>query len=303
MHCHIFLPELDPRFVAEIRQHRPGFPAFSRLLARAAESVQSEFSVERLFMQFAGYPAGYALAPALAQAEGIETTDGYWLKIEPVHQVADMDRVRQFPADSIPPVLGQILGELLEDDGNRLVQGNRGGWYLNYSGHQDFTTTDVADTWGNNLFPFMPAGEDARYWRRLMTEIQMQLYNTPESGQGASALANAVWFWGNGAMQQHSLAGETIIGGEHDLIDIASDRGATIHSEIFPQYDEFLRGGTGNARQLLWLARETDPALIEKRLLATALGQLKRGQISKLGICIDDTVYTVTRWSLLKFWK
>ena len=158
--------------------------------------------------------AGAGRAPwgALAAlADGIELGDAAWALALPVHlelgreslSLDDPQRV-QLAADEAGALLDAVRG-LLVDDGWRVEQAEPGRWLLAHPSLAEVDTADPARAIGRNVASWMPGGEAARPWRRLLTEMQMvwqhHAVNEARLARGAADV-NTLWLHGCGRLPQ-----------------------------------------------------------------------------------------------------
>lgn len=76
-------------------------------------------------------------------------------------------------------------------------------WYLRLAAATQVKLSPLDDVVGRPVKHFLPEGEDARQWQRVMNEAQIVLHNHPlnrireETGRRA---VNSLWLWGAGAL-------------------------------------------------------------------------------------------------------
>jgi hypothetical protein len=124
----------------------------------------------------------------------------------PVHYVADMSSVR-LPADGILS-LSQLDAEVLavdfnrvwQDAGIRLLAGRR-ALYCAVDQALDATTQDPEGVLDQRIENHLPTGADAPRLRRLMSEIEMWLFEhalNRSRTMNAAAAVSGLWLWGGG---------------------------------------------------------------------------------------------------------
>jgi hypothetical protein len=124
----------------------------------------------------------------------------------PVHYVADMSSVR-LPADGIlslsqaeAEVLAVDFNRVWHDAGLRLLAGRR-ALYCVVDRILDATTSDPEDVLDQRIGNHQPAGADAQRLRRLMSEIEMWLFEhalNRSRTSNAAPVVNGLWLWGGG---------------------------------------------------------------------------------------------------------
>lgn len=135
--------------------------------------------------------------------------DAYWLRMDPVHlRAGAREIVMTDPAElHLDAEANQMLGDTcvrhLAEEGIRLELGPAGRWYLLLAEAPDLVTRPPSECLGRDVASFLPAGGDARLWRRRLTELQMVLAASPvneERAQHGLPVVNSVWLWGGGRL-------------------------------------------------------------------------------------------------------
>jgi hypothetical protein len=82
-------------------------------------------------------------------------------------------------------------------------------WYWHLPNESGLTTYPPYALLGKNITHYLPTGPQQKAWRRLLTEIQMQLHqssvNTHRQAQN-QAPVNGLWLWGEGQPPPRSPA-------------------------------------------------------------------------------------------------
>ncbi|MGB6310897.1 MAG: hypothetical protein WBF89_24180 [Steroidobacteraceae bacterium] len=145
-------------------------------------------------------------AAALCAERG--RVDAGWVFIAtPVHYIAEMANVR-LHADGIvslaPPqadVLAADFNGMWHDTGMRLVPGRSGELFLLSDRPLEARTHDPRDALDRHIDDYLPSGADAPQLRRLMSEIEMWLFehavNRARAGSGQPPV-KGLWLWGGG---------------------------------------------------------------------------------------------------------
>jgi len=131
------------------------------------------------------------------------------LRADPVYLEADRDCVRLL-ATTLPDLdmaaARQLIDEingLFADEPWRLLAGTAQRWYLLLDGEPGIRTRPPTEVLGDNIHDALPAGDDARYWRKIINEIQMLLFASPVNRQRLEqgrVAANSLWLWGEGPL-------------------------------------------------------------------------------------------------------
>ena len=214
----------------------------------------------------------------------------YWLRVDPVTVWADMARVFMAAcgfADLDPYERNEVesvVRGVLEEEGIDLHGDHPERWCIALERPLEFGFMPLQQALGMDLGDALPDHPEARYWRRVMNEIQVALHNSSVNARRRSRgqrEVNSVWFWGGGFIPDaaaHYLF-DTVYS-DHPvsrglaLINDCSLRGADQVSD-----SDFVRDG----RSVLidWSATGLDPAaaLAELELLVgRVLTLVRRGQ-------------------------
>lgn len=152
-----------------------------------------------------------------ADADGLAVKsppDLAWGLLTPVHCHLGTDQVTLLDPDALAldeadsRALLAAVHELFEREGYLLVWGAPTRWYLAHESLAELATASLDRVIGRNLLPWLPAGRDARPWRRLQNELQMLLHEHPlNAGREARGLlpVNNAWLSGCGILPADPL--------------------------------------------------------------------------------------------------
>lgn len=149
---------------------------------------------------------------------------------------------------------------------------------------------------GDDAFPYLPEGPDARRWRSLMGEAQVLLHQHPvnvERARRGLPPANSLWFWGAGVLP--------------DRVEIDADRVTTADPEL-AAYAR-VAGATVSDR-----VDATKPGLIDLRaerrwsviddLAELAVAAMRQGAFASITLDFaDGQVIRLDRGQRWRFWK
>ncbi|MFZ4758686.1 MAG: hypothetical protein ACOYLX_11035, partial [Burkholderiaceae bacterium] len=203
----------------------PAWAAIARRsrLAREAgpdDPPPSDPGHERWLRERLCLPAGCALAACAAAADHLD--DVAW-RIDPVHLHVGRDHlVMTEPAglalaadDAV--ALAASIAPLFDDDGLELVVPGGPRWYLRERSAERplrLRTRPLSGASGRNVDAWMPTGDDARRWRRLLNEVQMTWHAHPVNAARAERglpPVNSLWIDGRcpGAADRQGAAADT----------------------------------------------------------------------------------------------
>ncbi|MDE2088694.1 MAG: hypothetical protein KGJ12_01595, partial [Gammaproteobacteria bacterium] len=186
-------------------------PATERLLARADRDVDAAGGFEtRSFTLFGVESDPRHDLPVAAVTRLIDspgTSEGWWLRADPVHLRPERDHLIVFDARLLD-IRREEAQALVEEfnaafgaDGGRLEAATPERWYLSLAEDPGIRTHALRETVGRNPYEFLPQGEQGARWRRFLSEVQMLFHdsrvNAAREQRGEPAL-NSVWFWGAG---------------------------------------------------------------------------------------------------------
>lgn len=251
------------------------------------------------------------VAALSALGDGLDPSTGWWLRVDPVHMVADRDQL--YLSASTTLVLEQAeadafvaeLNRLYADDGWRFFAVTSQRWYLRLPEALSMRSTPTLKAIGSRVGDVLPQGEDALYWQRVMTEIQMLLHSSTVNTRRAEAglmEVNSLWFWGGGELPdaehtprwQRMLAQEPLARGlslSHGIITDTSTAAAL----------ESLRSGEG---AFLWQVTARSLQDFEAGLVAPLLNCLKSAELDELVIELPGILRCrVERAHLRRWWR
>jgi hypothetical protein len=273
-------------------------PLLERLLARAdSPTVVTDWRADALQSQ-ASAVEPFAAAPiALFAAHG--PSSGAWACIAtPVHYTAEMSNVRLAPDGILrldaaaAAALALDFNRVWRDSGICMQVGRFADLFCIFDAPLSVATYDPEGVLDRHIEEFLPQGPDAPRLRRLMSEIEMWLFEhaalgAPARGAPARAapVANGLWLWGGGGMRT--------VAPLHDLKCAGTDA-------VFSYFGgDVSRGGVvaapspGSAE---WLAAET-------QWLQPAVSGLKSGRLTRILVSAADRCFTVRSSSLRRFWR
>jgi hypothetical protein len=120
---------------------------------------------------------------------------------------ADMARVfmTQFGFADLDPFerneIENCIRGVLREEGIDLYADHPERWCIPLEKPLDFSFTPLDEALGMDIAEALPEHPEARYWRRVLNEIQVALHNAPVNirrrASGRREI-NSVWFWGGG---------------------------------------------------------------------------------------------------------
>jgi hypothetical protein len=275
-------------------------PMLERLIARASTSARVADWRAEAFRVIA--PDEMTMPPiaatALQAAPG--ASSGAWVCIAtPVHFSAGMSSVTM-PHDGIlelsreeADTLAAGFNRTFVGTGMRLSVNRRAVLLCVFDQMLEATTHDPEAMAGSDVFGFQPTGADAPRLRRLMSEMEMWLFDHDVNRARAASARQPItglWLWGGGAMGP-----------------MPAVRGWTAgHDPFFAAFGDEMRlprePGSGVVVCSDYPGSSTWSA-VEQRWLAPALAALKSGRIKRLDLSAADRRFSLGRAPNWRFWR
>jgi len=251
----------------------------------------------------------YPSAAVMRTASTNERPAGFWLRMQPMHFIAGLDRIttvvlrgagRMTAAERSS--LDPVFAEHLQPAGLELHAADD-EWLLRSASPLNLQTVTPEFAAANPLAEILPRGADAGPIRRLMTEMQMLLHEHPvnarREARGAPPI-NAVWVHGEGILSDLSSVSLPAGYGEDPFL-----RG------IYRLHDQVAGAKPADAKSLLAQLRGPTVAVIdapdldalESQWLAPLARALLSGAISKLTLMFDAWQVSVERADMFKLWR
>ena len=248
-------------------------------------------------------------APVMRTAMSGERAGGFWLRAEPIHFAAGLDRLTTVPLRGAARMsaaeraaLSPTFVEHLQATGFELHDGAEGEWLLRSEPLQVQTVSPEFAA-ANPTEQILPRGRDAGGLRRLMTEMQMLLHEHPVNAQrqarGLPAL-NAIWVHGEGMLSDVKARSLPAACGDDVYL-----RG------VYRLHDQSVNAAPVDAGALLkQVAGPTlavidapDVDTLETNWLAPLSRALLSGAITRLTVILDEWQVTTDRAAMFKLWR
>ncbi len=201
--------------------NRPGFPlpeapALARLLGRAETLAGDEGLDATLFRLFGLDPAKALPVAALTLLmDGGDPREGWWLRADPVHLLADLHQIVAREARHLAisaaeaKALADVFNRHFQAEGLSLQALHPERWYLRLDQDPGIRTYPLEQAAGRNIAPLLPHGPHSQYWRSLLTEAQMLFHdaavNQARQDRGLPSI-NSLWLWGGGPLPKRAAA-------------------------------------------------------------------------------------------------
>jgi hypothetical protein len=213
----------------------------------------------------------------------------------PVHYVAEMSNVR-LPADGIVSLrrpeaeaLAADFNRVWNDAGIRLLAGRRAHLYCVVDHTPGVTTHDPEEVLDRRIENHLPAGAAAPRLRRLMSEIEMWLFEHAVNRSrtaNAETTVNGLWLWGGGSALASLPPVEGWTAGDDPFFNAFAARPESSSGPACGVMVTVADPGSAEWRD------------IESRWLERSLADLRSGRIARLDLSAGGLCFSVgARWN------
>lgn len=300
---------------------QPLYTALNRRISRADVSRLAAGDFVSTLHQLICPQCDLGLSEITASFGGDAMLDQVRYRIDPVHFRAESDHAI---------LLGPELLELVDEESQRLVEAfNRhfeedrvtltldaeGHWYLHYERPLQLSFTSLDEALGRDIKHFMPTGDDALWWRRIVNEAQMLFFqhdvNQQREADGRLSI-NGLWLWDRAFSPAEAVTQYQQLFSDHRL---ATSMAAQSSLPVTPLQDWHLDNHPGNSLMLddslyasmcygdiqAWLEALQD---FSENRFAKLEQALKQGSLQQLVLYpCDGRSFSITRRQGVKFWK
>lgn len=278
---------------------------------RAIEASQDSLQAAILAaLQLRDAAENYRGAPVMRAGISGELATGFWLRAQPIHFAAGLDRVTMVPLRGSARMsaaerqqLSPTFTDHLQSTGFELHDGADGEWLLRAPAPLQVRTVGPAFAAANPRDEILPGGRDAGGLRRLMTELQMLLHEHPVNTRRqvrGMPLLNAIWIHGEG--MSSDVRARPLPAAHGDDVYL---RG------IYLMQGQSVQAKPVDAAALL--AQVTGPTVavvdvpdleaLDSRWLAPLSRALLGGAIAKLTVMFEGWDVSTARGAMFKFWR
>ena len=347
MNLHLFIPNLfwpDSTF-HEIYQDL-SLPAIEILFTKSIQTKDESQGVEDWLCKAFGVEKQQDIPVApltlLADKAGdIEIGGGYWLRADPVHLRVEHERVLLADSRTFSISLEEacqfvevINKHFAKDDfspscemDNRrklisLLPLSADRWYLYMQTTPIIQTHLLSEAAAKNINEHFPYGTEGMFWKGILNEIQMLLYEHPLNQareQRGDLAINGIWLWGGGVIPKFVTSPYTHVW-SNDVFPRSLARACGANHTELPVSLGSLQQQNKPGRHLVFLDslhgkyeygdaygwRESLKEL-EKEWFEPALNMLKNNIINQVTITTinkgEAINFSITKNNLYKFWR
>ena len=207
MNLDVLIPSLLLPASTHTQFSPPSVPVLEKLLARADRQVDAALAEPSWLFKRWGVVTGAPLAAVLAEYDGLDSTNDGWMFAEPIHLVADRDRLTMFTSHFLElnsvetAAFISALNVHFADRNLQFYAPTIERWYVRCGSAEIPETTPPNFARTGSLIDFQPKSRGAISWRAVQNEAQMLFFshalNDARQLDGKVA-ASGVWFWGGG---------------------------------------------------------------------------------------------------------
>jgi hypothetical protein len=256
----------------------------------------------------------WPVAPFTARAAGLKVGEDYWLRLDPVCLDVSMRgpwlRAGQALEEEEARALHGLVAPILSPAGYEILAGQGGVLHMRCKRAPRLDTTPLDQVDGRLPTPFLPRGEEAPTWVRLLHEVQMALHEHPINQARAATgrlPINSLWPWGGGRYIPPARLPE----GVWSDLPLLQQLAAAVDVPVAPAPDslaQFL--AAPGLRGVVALSGERDgahaPDLLEtweQTWLRPLQGALRRGRLASAQVDLLGPGAVSRRMTPLQAWR
>ena len=308
---------------------QPAFPAIQYLLAHGHREKLPVTGFCRilstLFMLDSTSVMEPPAAPVTWCIDEDCDTDGIWMRGDPVHLLADVNKMilqdeSVFNLDQHDAlVLAADIRESFTQRGMELYTPTTTRWYIELDKLPDIKTTPIHEVAGNDIRPFLPGGKEQLFWKQLLNEVQMALNSSPVNEkrirQGELPI-NSLWFWGCGRLPAKPAVPWSKIYADDVMTKGLARLSGRAFYDLPETIDEIFRDLSDSDNILVvisfgyyhtqyqnhrgWMDYA---GYLEELWFKGILNALKQKKITSLNVFNEFYKISISKSSFLKFWK
>lgn len=190
----VFVPELEALLSAANARPGPLEALFARAAARPLDRAAAAAQL------LTAEPLAAGATGRLAAGAG-DAEDAVWMRVDPIRLVPDLNAVWVQPSarlESDHPALPE-LDELFAAADLVFERCGPELGFLRLTSVPDCRFQPPQALAGQSLDHALPVGPDARFWRRLLNDVQIILHQYRDSSE-----VGGLWFWGPGVLPPRS---------------------------------------------------------------------------------------------------
>jgi len=261
-----------------------------------------------------------------AAFDQVECSSGYLYRLDPVHFKAESDHAVLLGGHLLNIQKDEAL-QLIDtfnqhfvDESIRLHFGEPGRWYLETKTPLALSFNTIDYSLGRDIKHFMPTGDDALWWRKILNEAQMLFFSHPVNQQredNARLSVNGLWLWDFHFQNIENEPNVKKIYADDDLVKAMASH-ASLSASSLVQFDNDVSAKSEFEGNISLVFDEVYNAVCYGDIdawfealqsfcvnhLPGIYSLLKSNAIDGINVYpCDGRKFYVDRWQLLKFWK
>ncbi len=238
-----FADELPTHIAQEFKQ--PEFKLINKYFARADVQGSVADSYYQTLIDLMGSEKQTNLCQLTAEYDGLDISNGYFYRADPVHFKAESDHAILVGADQVLPnkdetkQLIDCFNQHFLEDKISLYSTHENRWYLKSERALNLKFTALDYALARDIKHFMPqditAGEDALWWRKILNEAQMLFFqhavNQARESNGQLTI-NGLWLWDSSLVKEEDSLKlpEQVFSNDVVALALAKQAAIKIHS-------------------------------------------------------------------------
>ncbi|MBA2654746.1 MAG: hypothetical protein H0U71_06735 [Gammaproteobacteria bacterium] len=241
-----------------------------------------------------------------ALGQGFQGHDGWWLRIDPVEFLVDAGNVCLIGRDHLlleeheVQALITDLNAFLEEDQLVIRYGSLHEWYIQLPSQEYLVTRPLYEVMAHDIRAFLPQGTNQKWWHKILTELQMLLFQHAVNAQRqklGKPLVNGVWPWGEGKIEKtYKLKNYTKFWSENSFVKGMLALSGS--SQTVTSAEGFLKATEEEGHHFISLEHNQLPLETLQQTIIQLLEKIHNRQIRSLEICLGNG--SIYKWQVSK---
>lgn len=311
-----FSADLPAYFSDELKQ--PEFKVLNTWLSRARVSHTKADAYYASLQSLICPQCDLSVCQLTAEFDQVLPTKGHLYRIDPVHFKAESDhavllgtQLLEIELSEAQQLIDAFNNHFIEDEVT-LYLGAADRWYLQTTKPLELSFNSIDYSLGRDIKHFMPQGDDALWWRKILNEAQMLFFQhgvNQQREENRQLSINGLWLWDESfSIGESSNVYNTVYTNDVFASALANKAGSTIKNNIIVEPQEHNALVIDDVYEAVcygdvdaWLTALRDFCQSHLPIIQRLLNSNK---ISGVNIYpCDGRVFYIDRWQLLKFWK
>lgn len=326
MDISLYIPGLFDTEIDIAEEQATKLDALELLLARARRTPVRNMSHNAALCELFGYvqteDEDIPMAAIGRLMDEEKRPEGYWMRADPVHLHADQKSLNLLDVSNLSLTqhdalaLAACIRQSFSEMGWELEVPVPSRWYVKMDGKPRIQTTEIQSVVGKDIQQYMPTGDDAGTWHRLMNEIQMQLHNADINKlreERGELPVNSLWLWGTGALpdllerywtrvysDDNNTMGLSMLSNTPCLP--LPEKAGEIFNEDGRKAEVLVVMSDFQTTMLQRAQRRQQLLQFESNWCSALLEKVQEGKLHSLRIITRSGEFKINKLSLMKFW-